>query len=42
MRERWGDALGADLYYNPNLTLVDESFTLASKSRAEAPWRRPG
>ena len=42
MRERWGGALAADPYYNPNLTVVDESFALASRSRAEAPWRRPG
>ena len=42
MHERWGGALGADPYYNPNLTLVDESSALASSSRAEALWRRPG
>jgi GT2 family glycosyltransferase len=42
MRERWGDRLTRDPYYNPNLTLEDESFTLAAKSRAGAPWRRPG
>jgi GT2 family glycosyltransferase len=42
MRERWGELLARDPYYNPNLTLADESFTLAAKSRAEAPWRRPG
>ncbi len=42
MRGRWGGALGADPYYNPNLTLTDESFALATRSRAEAPWRRPG
>ena len=42
MRERWGRLLRADPYYNPNLTLEDESFALAARSRAGAPWRRPG
>ncbi len=42
MRERWGGRLARDPYYNPNLTLADESFTLAAKSRAGAPWGRPG
>ena len=41
MRERWGERLTADPWYNPNLTLTDESFALAPKSRAGAPWRRP-
>jgi GT2 family glycosyltransferase len=40
MRERWADELAADPGYSPNLTLEDESFTLASRSRAEFPWRR--
>jgi GT2 family glycosyltransferase len=40
MRERWGAALLSDRYYNPNLTLEDESFTLAAQSRARLPWRR--
>ena len=42
MRKRWADRLTRDPYYNPNLTLEDESFTPATKSRAGAPWRRPG
>ena len=42
MRERWGALLARDPYYNPNLTLADESFALAERSRAGAPWRRPG
>ena len=42
MRERWGGRLAADPYYNPNLALADESFTLAASSRAGAPWKRPG
>jgi len=41
MRDRWGERLAADPYYNPNLTLTDESFALATTSRAGAPWRRP-
>jgi GT2 family glycosyltransferase len=28
MLERWGDRLKHDPYYNPNLTLVHENFTL--------------
>ena len=39
MRERWGKLLDADPYYNPNLTLEDESFGLAPRSRARLPWR---
>ena len=39
MRERWAQVLGADPYYSPNLTLEDESFTLADQSRAATPWR---
>ena len=38
MRERWGEVLKADPYYNPNLTLEDESFTLAPVSRWTPPW----
>jgi O-antigen biosynthesis protein len=41
MHERWGEGLMEDPFYNPNLTLVDESFTLAHRSRAQQPWRRP-
>ncbi len=39
MRARWGGRLAADPWYNPNLTLEDESFTLAEHSRAPLPWR---
>ena len=39
MRERWGGRLAADPRYNANLTLEDESFTLAARSRARLPWR---
>jgi GT2 family glycosyltransferase len=41
MRERWGAELAADPFYNPNLTLQDESFALAQASRVKPGWRRP-
>ena len=37
MKSRWGSRLQADPYYNPNLTLLDESFSLAPRSRALDP-----
>lgn len=42
MHARWAARLAQDPFYNPNLTLLDESFTLALRSRAKSPWRRPG
>jgi GT2 family glycosyltransferase len=33
MRSRWGDVLSADPYYNPNLTLERDDFSLATKPR---------
>ncbi len=42
MRDLWGAQLTSDPWYNPNLTLEDESFTPAARSRAGAPWRRAG
>lgn len=39
MRERWGEALADDPYYSPNLTLEDESFAMAGRSRWAPPWR---
>jgi GT2 family glycosyltransferase len=33
MSVRWGDLLKDDPYYNPNLTLLDESYELTSVSR---------
>jgi GT2 family glycosyltransferase len=39
MRQRWGDRLRVDPYYNPNLSL-DEAFTVAFPPRAIKPWRR--
>lgn len=41
MREKWSSRLLHDPFYNPNLTLEDESFTLALRSYAKTPWRRP-
>lgn len=39
MRQRWGETLMADPYYNPNLSLDDVKFGLAFPPRAEKPWR---
>jgi GT2 family glycosyltransferase len=33
MRRRWRDVLAADTYYNPNLTLERDDFSLAAKPR---------
>jgi GT2 family glycosyltransferase len=38
MRERWGEALTNDPYHSPNLSLEDESFALAARSRAARAW----
>jgi GT2 family glycosyltransferase len=42
LTERWGALLERDPFYNPNLTLEDESFSLAFPPRAGKPWRRRG
>jgi GT2 family glycosyltransferase len=39
MRSRWAAEIAADPCYNPNLTLQDESFTMAPLARAKLPWR---
>ncbi|MEM8987273.1 MAG: glycosyltransferase [Pseudomonadota bacterium] len=39
MREKWGDDVLLDPYYNPNLTLNTEDFALAFPPRAHCPWR---
>lgn len=39
MIERWGSRLLADPFYNPNLTLVYEDFSLGFPPRADKPWR---
>lgn len=38
MRERWGDSLDRDPYYNPNLSLEHGDFRLAWPPRTERPW----
>lgn len=40
MKSRWGRTLLNDPYYNPNLTLDGEDFSLAFPSRAFKPWTR--
>lgn len=39
MKAKWGDALKADPFYNPNLSLEDADFTLAFPPRVLKPWR---
>ena len=39
MKEKWKDALLVDPYYNPNLSLDGELFTLAFPPRTTKPWR---
>lgn len=38
MKERWGDILLNDPYYNPNLTLEMEGFSVAPVPRVKKPW----
>ena len=40
MNAKWGDALQADPFYNPNLSLEDADFTLAFPPRVAKPWRK--
>lgn len=39
MKERWGSVLVNDPYYNPNLTLLTEDFSIAYPPRSKKPWR---
>jgi GT2 family glycosyltransferase/SAM-dependent methyltransferase len=39
MQRKWGHLFKSDPYYNPNLTLEAEDFSLARVSRAAKPWR---
>jgi len=39
MQRRWGDALGRDPFYNPNLTVDAEDCGLAFPPRAPRPWQ---
>ena len=39
MKEHWGAALENDAFYNPNLSLAAEAFSLAFPPRVDKPWR---
>ncbi|MGH8501275.1 MAG: glycosyltransferase [Gammaproteobacteria bacterium] len=39
MKQRWGESLANDPYYNPNLTLEKSDFSLAFPPRVGKPWR---
>ena len=39
MKNRWGKVLEEDPYYNPNLTILHEDFSLAFPPRALKPWK---
>lgn len=38
MRQRWGESLEQDRFYNPNLDLLNGNFSLASPPRLDIPW----
>jgi GT2 family glycosyltransferase len=40
MQWRWGNVLKRDRFYNPNLTLEREDFTLSWPPRVKYPWRQ--
>jgi GT2 family glycosyltransferase len=40
MKETWNEALLADPFYNPNLSLGEELFTLAFPPRLRKPWEK--
>lgn len=40
MRRTWGDRLENDPAYNPNLSLGEKLWTLASPPRVQKPWRK--
>lgn len=39
MLDRWGELLQHDPYYNPNLSLNAETYSLADQPRVDKPWR---
>lgn len=39
MIDRWGDLLKRDPYYNPNLSLDAETYSISQSPRAKFPWR---
>lgn len=40
MIDKWGDTLLVDPYYNPNLTLNGDTYTIAKKPRASKAWSK--
>jgi O-antigen biosynthesis protein len=40
MRDRWGPALDADPFYNPNFSRLDHAFRLAFPSTRGKPWQQ--
>ena len=41
MKSKWGDILQRDPFYNPNLSLDENLFTLAFPPRTTKPWQSP-
>jgi hypothetical protein len=39
MKAKWGDMLQHDPFYNPNLSLGENLFTLAFPPRTTKPWQ---
>jgi hypothetical protein len=39
MKTKWGDKLRYDPFYNPNLSLGEDLFTLAFPPRTTKPWQ---
>jgi hypothetical protein len=39
MKSKWGDLLQRDPFYNPNLSLGEDLFTLAFPPRTSRPWQ---
>jgi hypothetical protein len=39
MTSKWGDTLQRDPFYNPNLSLGEDLFTLAFPPRTTKPWQ---
>jgi GT2 family glycosyltransferase len=42
LQSRWKSVTSADPYYNPNLSLNDESFSFGFPPRTSRPWERHG
>jgi O-antigen biosynthesis protein len=41
MLRRWGDVLGEDPFYSPNMSRENGRFLLASPPRVRQPWNHP-